>query len=232
MIENWGKGLSGGSTHYFGQTLSINECVYRNMHRVKYLVYTDLDEFIVPKTSLRWEEMMKKIENFQYGSYLFRHAYFLGKNNSTAFKTIERETYFTCNGSHHVKFPKFLTHLTRSKKIYPPKEKSKYILRPLFASIAGVHEIFKHSEDHIQTYFVSADDALLHHVRQFKGGLHPASSSVLEDLKHHEYTTDERALVYERNIVTALRRRLCHLYASRVKNNNTTKTTILTIHTG
>lgn len=213
VVENWGKGLPGGSTHYFGQTLSINECAYRNLHRVKYLVYTDLDEFIVPKKSLRWENMMEKIENFKYGAYLFRHAYFV-KNNNTIVKTIEHETEFTCNESYHVKFPKFLTHVTRSQKIYPPKEKSKYILKPLFTSMVGVHEIFKYAEDHIKTYFVRPDRALLHHFRQFRGGLHPVSSSVLEDLRHHQYTSDERALVYEEKIVTVLRRRLCRFYAS------------------
>lgn len=209
VIENFGKGYPNNAGHY-GQTLSINECVYRNMHRVKYLVYTDLDEFIVPKISLRWGDMMERIESSQYGTYIFRNAFFVNDDIISALKTIERETYLTCNETHHVKFPRFLTHITRSNKIYDQHRRSKYIVKPLCVSIVGVHRIFKHSEDHIKTYVVSPRDALLHHVR------HPVLSSVLKELQRHEYTPDERALVYKEKLVAALRRRLCHSYASAV----------------
>lgn len=210
---NWGKGLPGASTHYFGQTLSINECAYRNLYRVKYLVYADLDEFIVPRKSLGWGTMMKKIENMQYGTFVFRHAFFFANNNETVFDANVNDAYFHCNGSHRMEFPKFLTHVVRSRKVYPSRLKSKFITKPLYSSVVGVHEMFKHNEDHVTSFVVPTNYALLHHYRTFMGGLHPISKSVIRDVKRHQRVQDERALVYKHKIVAALRKRLCRLYA-------------------
>ncbi|XP_028400972.1 uncharacterized protein LOC114524057 isoform X2 [Dendronephthya gigantea] len=117
VVQNWGEGLPKDITHYFGQTLSINECAYRNLYRVKYLVYTDLDEFIVPKISLGWKDMMKTIESVRDGTYLFRHAYFFENLNATS--TVK--TSFPCSGSRNVKLPSFLSRVTRSREIHPPE---------------------------------------------------------------------------------------------------------------
>ena len=183
--------------------LSEYECAYRNMYRVKYLVHTDLDEFIVPKKSLGWAGMMRGIENFKVGSYLFRHSYFFHSCNNTALDTGPKESEYVCNGSHRVELPTFLTSYVRLGKVHPAKQKSKYILRPLHTSVIGIHEIFKYVGDHIKTYVVPSDYALMHHYRTFRGGLHPVSSAVVEDVKRH------RAFVYKEKIVAALRRRLC-----------------------
>lgn len=84
VVQNWGKGLPEHSILHItsdSPLININECVYRNMYRVKYLVFTDLDEFIVPRKSFGWPGMMK-IENLKYDTYLFRHSYFLGNDQS------------------------------------------------------------------------------------------------------------------------------------------------------
>ena len=209
VVQNWGKGFPGESTHYFGQTLSINECAYRNMYRVKYLMYVDLDEFIVPRKSLSWSGMMKEIDNYKYGTYLFRHSFFFENYNNTVLDTSAKETELACNGSYRVELPKFLSSVIRLQKVNPPKEKSKYIVRPLYTSVIGVHEIFSHVGDHIKTYVVPAEFALLHHYRTFTGGPHPVSASVVEDVKRHQRLPDERAFVYKDRIIAALRRRLC-----------------------
>jgi hypothetical protein len=179
------------------------------MYRAKYLVYVDLDEFIVPKKSLRWSSMMDKIYNYEYATYLFRHSFFFENYNNTLLNTSPKETEFTCNGSYSVELPKFFTSVIRLQKVNPPKQKSKYILRPLYTSVIGVHEVFSHVEDHIRTYDVPPKYALLHHYRKFRGGLHPVDSSVVEDVKRHRRLPDERALIYKDEIVAALRRRLC-----------------------
>ncbi|XP_028400777.1 uncharacterized protein LOC114523915, partial [Dendronephthya gigantea] len=213
VVLNWGKGLPGASTHYFGQTLSINECMYRNLYRVKYLVYADLDEFIVPRKSLGWGTLMKELENPQFGTFVFRHAFFFASYNETAFDANAIDVHVLCDGSRFVELPQFLTHVVRSQKVYPSRQKSKFITKPLYSSVVGVHEIFKHVEEHITSHVVPTDCALLHHYRKFRGGLHPVSKSVIQDVKRHQRVQDERALVYKDKIVAALRRRLCRLYA-------------------
>ncbi len=76
------------------------------------LVYTDLDEFILPKKSLGWAGMMTGIENFNYGSYLFRHSYFFQNYDNTDLDISPREPEYICNGSHRVNknFQNFAAH--------------------------------------------------------------------------------------------------------------------------
>jgi len=66
----------------------INDCMYRNMYRYKYVLCTDIDEMIVPHGTLRtYSAMLKAIETSRFSntsqppshpvySYLFRNAYF------------------------------------------------------------------------------------------------------------------------------------------------------------
>jgi hypothetical protein len=179
---------------------------------VKYLVYTDLDEFIVPRKSLGWADMMKKIENFKYGTYLFRHSFFFENVYDTVLDSLHvgaSQTEFTCNASYRVELPKFLTSVIRSRKVQPPKKRSKYILRPLYKSIIGVHEIFEHVGNQIETYVVPPDYALLHHYRMLRGGPNPIATRTVEHVKRQQRIPDERAFVYKEKIIAALRRRLC-----------------------
>lgn len=47
-----------GDLHYFGQTAALNDCIYRNMYKSKYIVLNDLDELIVPVNHQNWPEML------------------------------------------------------------------------------------------------------------------------------------------------------------------------------
>ena len=44
----WNPPIQSKSIWYYGQLLAINDCLYRNMNRFKYLSFNDIDEFIVP----------------------------------------------------------------------------------------------------------------------------------------------------------------------------------------
>jgi hypothetical protein len=57
--------------HYFGQLASHNDCLNRHRGASRYLVYEDLDEFIVPKTFHNWTELMDNVEKGS-GCYMFR----------------------------------------------------------------------------------------------------------------------------------------------------------------
>lgn len=145
--------------------------------------------------------MMENIESVIYGTYMFRHAFFIENNYSTD----GNEIYFACNRSYSVKLPKFLTRVTRSRKIYPPEVRSKYITKPLYTSVVGVHEMFEHVGYHIKTYVIPPDYALLHHCRDVTRG----STSVFQDESHYGSIRDARAVVFKKRIVAELRKRLC-----------------------
>ena len=211
VVQNWGQGLPADSVNYFGQTLSINDCAYRNMYRVKYLIYTDLDEFVVPKKSIGWLDMMKEIDSHRYGTYLFRNAFFFESiinNGSEKLATKVQSTPTTwCGG----KLPKFLTLFIRSWNVYPPGTRSKYLIKPVHPSIVGVHEVFqqlKYERSLIfqtKTYIVPPDFALLHHYRTFPPGRFPDG----ENPSNHRNIQDDSALFYKENIVSELDRRVC-----------------------
>ena len=52
--------------HYFGQTLSIMDCLFRSMSQLDFVAFNDLDEFIVP---LQYENMITFLEKINEEEY-------------------------------------------------------------------------------------------------------------------------------------------------------------------
>ncbi len=42
------------SIRYYGQLVAMHDCLYRNMHTVKYLIFNDVDEVVVPRQHKNW----------------------------------------------------------------------------------------------------------------------------------------------------------------------------------
>jgi hypothetical protein len=174
------------------------------MHRVKYLVYTDLDEFIVPRKSIGWSDMMKQMENEKYGSYMFRNAFFFERNINTTKDTGKHENSLAVNGTCNVEMPKFLTHLFRSPKVWDAGRRSKYIIKPLCTQLASilVHQV-RHSGNYAR-YVVPPEYALLNHYRKLRRNVVIFGGNV-KDLR----ILDEHTFAYQEKIVTTLNKRLC-----------------------
>ena len=142
-------------TRYHGQDLCLQDCAYRNMHRVKYLIYTDLDEIIVPQRQLVWSEMMEKLDQESRGAFIVRQVHLYG-NITTG----------TCNASSKSEFemPRFVTFTQRAVKIQAVGFRSKLIVKPKKFGRIGVHGIFEVLKGY-QTYNVPPKVALLYHYR-------------------------------------------------------------------
>ena len=206
VIRLWGTDIP-RSVHYYGQTLSINECAYRNMFRVKYLVYIDLDEFIVPRKSLSWRSMMDDLEKSDYATYVFQHVFFRNKKDGKDVKNLTAID-FSCNRSRgYMDWPRFLSHTYRSQKVYPSRVRSKYIIKPSLTDRVGVHEVFKHFNETLHAYIVPAETALLHHYRSFERN--DISVSLQDELHDANLLLDERTLVFKSKIVNELKKRIC-----------------------
>ena len=58
----------------------LNDCMYRNMHRYKYMVVVDFDEIIVPHSDVNYSEMLQRItrasQSTSVDQFAFRNAYF------------------------------------------------------------------------------------------------------------------------------------------------------------
>ncbi|XP_064627837.1 beta-1,4-galactosyltransferase galt-1-like [Lineus longissimus] len=61
---------------YHGQSLAINDCLYKYSNDFKYLSFNDIDEFIIPKHQNTWEELIKSQYKDAHAGYCFNSAYF------------------------------------------------------------------------------------------------------------------------------------------------------------
>ncbi|XP_077137604.1 glycosyltransferase family 92 protein F13G3.3-like [Ranitomeya variabilis] len=63
---------------YYGQLSALNDCMYRNMYKSRYVILNDMDEVILPRRHKTWDEMMKDVEN-EYPNtavYLIKHYHY------------------------------------------------------------------------------------------------------------------------------------------------------------
>ncbi|KAJ1146441.1 hypothetical protein NDU88_012717 [Pleurodeles waltl] len=63
---------------YYGQTVTLNDCIYRNMYRSKYVILNDLDEILLPYKHEDWHSMMVHLQkqNPEAGIFLFENHIF------------------------------------------------------------------------------------------------------------------------------------------------------------
>ena len=62
--------------HYFGQTLSIMDCLFRSMSQLDFVAFNDLDEFIVPLRHENIITFLEKTHREEYCGYCFDSATF------------------------------------------------------------------------------------------------------------------------------------------------------------
>ena len=128
--------------HYNGQLLLMQDCLYSNMNRVKYLVFVDIDELILPIQHMNWTSMMKTIDTSpKMGVFVFLNTYFTKNPSSTdlskpACKELDLPIYFTWTRRYLCK--------------YGLHRRSKFIAKPSTVIELGIHgaSIFRghHSE--------------------------------------------------------------------------------------
>ncbi|KAJ1146444.1 hypothetical protein NDU88_012720 [Pleurodeles waltl] len=79
VSQRW-KHSSSGATNigYYGQVAALNDCLYRNMYRTRFLLLNDIDEIILPFKHKDWHSMMEVLQE-QYPSaatFLFENHVF------------------------------------------------------------------------------------------------------------------------------------------------------------
>lgn len=69
--KGWNFPEHPGDLHYYGQLTTLNECVYRNMYKSKYLLLNDIDEIIMPYKHDNLQLMMEELEQEHTGTDVF-----------------------------------------------------------------------------------------------------------------------------------------------------------------
>ncbi|KAG8554984.1 hypothetical protein GDO81_003960 [Engystomops pustulosus] len=74
----WHHSVDPKDIGYYGQLPTLNDCIYRNMYRSKFVLLNDIDEIILPFTHMSWDTMMESLQK-QYpsiGIFLFENHIF------------------------------------------------------------------------------------------------------------------------------------------------------------
>ena len=124
--------------HYFGQPLLLQDCLYRNMHKVKYLAIHDLDEILLPKTHKTLPQLLNSIEGHDsYHSYSFGNCFYI-ENESE-----DKLSIVPCDKMH---VPKYFTKTNRLKCYcfdHSPY-RNKYIVQTDLAVELCTHELCRY----------------------------------------------------------------------------------------
>ncbi|KAM9330231.1 beta-1,4-galactosyltransferase galt-1-like [Gastrophryne carolinensis] len=57
---------------YYGQIATLNDCLYRNMYRSKFVLLNDIDEIILPVKDWDWSSMMERLQEQHPDTSTFR----------------------------------------------------------------------------------------------------------------------------------------------------------------
>ena len=172
-------------THYYGQSLLVNDCMYRYMYQADYIIVKDIDETVVPRgeyTSLI--NLLKDLPPTNIAEYNIRQVLFSDTLNTGGQHGLSGDDL-------HIKS---LTNIKRSDYIWPHRSKSKYIMNPRRVVQGLVHStrvLFGKNS----SYNVSEKLALLHHYR---------SKSKISN----NTITDNRMHIYHKEIINRIQNRL------------------------
>ncbi|KAJ6219222.1 hypothetical protein RDWZM_005034 [Blomia tropicalis] len=73
------------------ELIELNDCLYRNIYRHKYLIVKDIDEMIIPQNLNNWHELIDKIENNMNENDLRTKAYYMNRH-AHVYDMFEEET--------------------------------------------------------------------------------------------------------------------------------------------
>ena len=160
------------NSHYYAESVSITDCLYRNMYRVKYLAFTDLDEIIVPQKHRNWSEMMLAIDQKNVSAFVFSHTAFVRPQTKQNTRLDTFLGNWTCNatdnGISKQPLPLYIIHNYRSPP-YPYLKgqittRQKVIVKPQYIASMGIHAPHCQQKHKLQK-FVASDVGLLYHYR-------------------------------------------------------------------
>lgn len=158
-VDTWPPRRGPVEIHYFAQLGALNDCLFRNMIKSKYLVYQDLDEFIIPRKGKSWREMLTNLPANQ-AAYTFRNVFF---------RKEWPDTNLTYAGKDIAKKYKSVTllKLKRETKILSKTHRAKYIINPKYVDMVGIHNIWRFKSGK-SNHYVNQEIGLLHHYRDWE----------------------------------------------------------------
>ena len=142
--------------HYYGELLSISDCLYRNQKTVEYLAFVDIDEVLTPLRDKTWNDLINNVPG-NHNAYVFNNALMVQTNTVTDRKLVELKKELCSN----VEVPKYLTTNKRYACTFVHPRRSKFILSPEKFPHIDIHGLCGGSD----IYYVPDDVGLVYHYR-------------------------------------------------------------------
>ncbi|XP_064603310.1 glycosyltransferase family 92 protein F13G3.3-like [Liolophura sinensis] len=162
--------------HYFGQLAALNDCLFRHRSS-EFIVFTDLDELIVPRGHETWDEMLATLESkgpndvFTFLCTFFR----------TEWPDFE-ESFDNKIVAHKYRLMTLLK-VNREPQILSPHARSKFMVRPATITAVGIHIVWSRF-DGSGELIVDPSVGLLHHYRNWEK---PGDTNRLSDPYLHKF---------------------------------------------
>ncbi|GFO18196.1 upf0392 protein f13g3.3-like isoform x2 [Plakobranchus ocellatus] len=135
---------------------AINDCLHRYRERSKFMTFTDLDEYIIPRSHKTWSQFINHVQssNSRQSGFLFRTTIFRQEwtQPAQAYRGVA-DTYRSS----------ILSHTQRENYTFKPRLRSKMIVDPKKVEEMGVYFAWRTSE---KTYTVPETDGLVHSYRK------------------------------------------------------------------
>ncbi|CAJ0963539.1 unnamed protein product [Ranitomeya imitator] len=139
---------------YYGQIASVNDCMYRNMFKSKYVLLNDIDEIIIPLKYWDWPTLMRNLHKQYPYTSVFRFI-------NQIFLSSERESGFSL--WNQIPGDDILQHVYKEPINNLSTTSPKMIMNPRKVTHTAIHTVLKADGD--MTY-VSRQHAILFHCKK------------------------------------------------------------------
>lgn len=157
--------------HYYGEILSIHDCLYRSLSWIEYLVFIDQDELIIPRNTFTWREMIKSLPRSD--GYMFLNTYYLAKTapadhklpkaRKATNKLLKGNTNTNTANTESCRDVHYFSKLYRSGCNFVPHRRSKVIIRVSSIKNLDIHAIPRCNKANV--HVVSNSVSTLFHYR-------------------------------------------------------------------
>lgn len=143
--------------HYYGQFAAFNDCLYRLKNHYRFVMFTDLDEMIVPLGEAQISSYLQRVDTHEIAEFRFRNTYLREDypKDPTARKIAPDIA------AHNIPYLDFTR---REKRILSPVIGPKAIVKSEKALMMGVHGLIR-MQPNTKTFDVPPEKARLFHYR-------------------------------------------------------------------
>ncbi|XP_060106697.1 beta-1,4-galactosyltransferase galt-1-like [Heteronotia binoei] len=157
VASRWHYSVDPKDLGYYGQITALNDCIYRNMYRSRYLLLNDVDEIILPGKYPDWKSMMQNLQ-VQHP----KAAVFIFENHIFPKTVFTPNDPFNISSWRTVPGVNILQHILREPDRKQISNPSKMIVDPRKVVQTSVHSVLQAYGDSVH---VPMDVALVYHCR-------------------------------------------------------------------